>query len=67
MVVPVGFVSEHVEILFDVDRRARAIAEGLGMGFERPSALDDDPVFVEMLAGRVRSIAEPWLAGARAA
>ena len=67
VVVPVGFVSEHVEILFDVDRRARAIAEGLGMGFERPSALDDDPVFVEMLAGRVRSIAEPWLAGARAA
>jgi protoporphyrin/coproporphyrin ferrochelatase len=65
--VPVGFVSEHVEILFDVGLRARAVAERLGMRLERPAALNDDPVFVEALADRVRSVAEPWLAGARAA
>jgi ferrochelatase len=55
VVVPVGFVSDHVEILFDVDVRARAIAEGLGIRLERPPALNDDPVFVEALAELVRA------------
>ena len=65
--VPVGFVSQHVEILFDVDIRARRVAEGLGMRFERPPALDDDPVFVDALAEIVRGRAAPWLASAHAA
>jgi ferrochelatase len=65
--VPVGFVSEHVEILFDVDVRARRVAEGLGMRFERPPALDADPLFVDELAEVVRRSAAAWLGGARAA
>jgi protoporphyrin/coproporphyrin ferrochelatase len=65
--IPVGFVSDHVELLFDVDVRARGIAEGLGMRLERPPALNDDPVFIAALAELVRERAEPWLAGARAA
>jgi ferrochelatase len=64
--VPVGFVSEHVELLFDIDVRAREIAGGLGMRLERPPALNDDPVFVETLASLVRERAEPWLDRARA-
>ena len=67
VVVPVGFVSQHVEILFDVDIRARSVAEGLGLRLERPPALDDDPVFVEALAEIVRARAAAWLEGARAA
>ena len=56
--VPVGFVSDHVELLYDVDRRARAAAEKLGMTLERPPALNDDPVFIEGLAGTIRDVAE---------
>ncbi len=67
MCVPVGFVSDHVELLFDIDRRARGIAEGLGLRLERPPALNDDPVFVETLAELVRDRARPWLEEARAA
>jgi len=67
VVVPVGFVSDHVELLFDIDVRAKAMADGLGMRLERPPALNDDPTFVSMLADVVRERAEPWLAGARAA
>jgi len=67
VVVPVGFVSDHVELLFDVDVRARGVAEGLGMRLERPPALNDDPVFVEALADLVRTRAAGWLEGARAA
>jgi len=65
--VPVGFVSDHVEILFDIDHRAAEIAAGLGMRLERPPALNDDPVFIEALAELVRERAKPWLAGAQAA
>jgi ferrochelatase len=53
--VPVGFVSDHVEILFDIDRRAAEIAAGLGMRLERPPALNDDPVFIATLAELVRA------------
>ena len=55
VVVPVGFVSDHVEILFDLDVRARARADELGMRFERPPAVNDHPVFIEALAELVRS------------
>jgi protoporphyrin/coproporphyrin ferrochelatase len=48
--VPVGFVSDHVELLFDVDVRAAGVARELGMRLERPPALNDDPVFISALA-----------------
>lgn len=65
--VPVGFVSDHVEILFDIDLKARAIADRLGMRLERPAALNDDPVFIDALAALVRERAARWLEEARAA
>ena len=65
--VPVGFVSDHVEVLFDIDRRAAAVAAELGMRLERPPALNDDPVFIATLAQVVRTTAAPFLQGARAA
>jgi protoporphyrin/coproporphyrin ferrochelatase len=67
VVVPVGFVSDHVELLFDVDVRAKRIADELGVRLERPPALNDDPTFVRTLAELVRERAAPWLAGAQAA
>jgi len=67
VVVPVGFVSDHVELLFDIDVKARAVADGLGIRLERPPALNDDPVFIEALAELVRERAGAWLAEARAA
>ncbi|HSI98198.1 MAG TPA: ferrochelatase [Gaiellaceae bacterium] len=59
--VPVGFVSDHVEILFDIDVQARAIADRLGLRLERPPALNDDPAFIGELAGLVQSRAAQWL------
>ena len=65
--IPVGFVSDHVEILFDIDHRAAAIARGLGIRLGRPPALNDDPVFIAALAALVRERTRPWLSGAQAA
>jgi len=53
--VPVGFVSDHVEVLFDIDRRAAAVARESGIRLERPPALNDDPVFIGTLAELVRA------------
>jgi len=58
--VPVGFVSDHVELLYDVDVRAQGIAKRLGMRLERPPALNDDPRFVDALAEIVRGQAARW-------
>jgi protoporphyrin/coproporphyrin ferrochelatase len=66
VVVPVGFVSDHVELLYDIDVRARGIAEELGARLERPPALNDDPRFVRVLAELVRARAARWLAGVAA-
>ena len=48
--VPVGFVSDHVEILFDIDIAAQEVAQELGMRLVRPPALNSDPLFIGTLA-----------------
>jgi ferrochelatase len=50
VVVPVGFVVDHVEVLYDLDVEARATAQALGLGFTRASTVNDHPVFIRMLA-----------------
>ncbi len=54
--VPVGFVSDHVEILYDIDIEAKAAAEKAGVRLERPPALNDDPLFIDTLATAVRAV-----------
>jgi ferrochelatase len=53
LVCPVGFVSDHLEILWDLDIEARAKAAELGLELERIESLNDDPEFVRALAGIV--------------
>lgn len=55
LVAPVGFVSDHVEILFDLDVEAQARAAGLRMHLERTESLNDAPDFAAALADVVRS------------
>ena len=51
---PVGFVSDHLEILWDLDIEARERAAELGLGWARTASLNDDPAFISALAGLVR-------------
>jgi ferrochelatase len=53
VVVPVGFVVDHVEVLYDLDVEARATAHALGLGFARAGTVNDHPLFIRMLAERV--------------
>jgi ferrochelatase len=61
--VPVGFVSDHVEILYDIDIQAQAVARQHGVRLERPPALNDDPLFIETLADLIqeRAVSAGWL------
>jgi len=54
VVAPIGFVCDHVEVLYDLDVEARAIAEGRGLGFHRAATACDHPAFIGMLADLVR-------------
>lgn len=55
VIVPLGFVSDHVEILYDLDVEARGIAEQHGMTLHRARAVNDHPEFIAMLAHLVRA------------
>jgi ferrochelatase len=50
VVAPIGFVCDHVEVLYDLDIEARRIAESLGIRFSRASSLNDHPTFIRMMA-----------------
>jgi ferrochelatase len=52
---PIGFVSDHLEILWDLDVEARERSAELGLDFDRIRSLNDDPAFVRGLAELVRN------------
>jgi ferrochelatase len=49
-----GFVADHLEILYDLDIEAKREAERAGVAFGRTESMNDDPRFVDVLAGVVR-------------
>ena len=54
VVCAAGFVSDHLEILYDLDVEAAAVAAGLGLAFTRTASLNDHPAFCTALADVVR-------------
>jgi len=66
VLVPIGFVCDHVEILYDLDVELRAVAEGLGVHLQRASALNDHPEFIALLADLVRQQCEAQPKASRA-
>jgi ferrochelatase len=54
VVMPLGFVCDHVEVLYDLDTEARTLAAGHGLALHRAAAVNDHPEFVAMLADLVQ-------------
>ena len=50
VVAPIGFVCDHVEVLYDLDIEAKQIAEDLDVSFHRASCPNDHPTFIRMIA-----------------
>lgn len=47
---PIGFVCDHVEVLYDLDREAAGVAADVGLTLTRAEAVNDDPLFLDMMA-----------------
>ncbi len=56
LIVPIGFVSDHTEILFDLDVQAAATAADCGVRFRRTPSLNDSEEFILLLEELVRSV-----------
>ncbi len=57
LLVPIGFVCDHVEILYDIDVEYRALAERLGVQLERTASLNDHAGLVAAVADVARTAA----------
>jgi ferrochelatase len=58
VICPIGFVSDHIEVLYDLDREAAGLCRSLGLPMARAAAVNDNPVFLDMMSDVVlRTIA----------
>jgi ferrochelatase len=55
IVIPIGFLSDHVEVIWDLDHEAAAVARDLGLGFHRGATVGTHP---EMVATIVELVEE---------
>jgi ferrochelatase len=53
LIAPVGFVSDHLEVLYDIDVECRRFAEARGARLSRVESLNDSPTFIRALASIV--------------
>jgi ferrochelatase len=49
LMVPVSFVSDHIETLYEIDILYKGMAEGLGMALRRTQSLNTHPLFIGAL------------------
>jgi len=54
IVSPIGFVADHLEVLYDLDIEAAELADKLGVDLRRTASPNDDPRFIQVLSGVVR-------------
>lgn len=55
IVAPVGFVCDHVEVLYDLDIEAKKVAQNGGMKFLRANCPNDHPTFIRMMADVIKA------------
>jgi len=60
---PIGFLCDHVEVLYDLDVEAMAVAREIGLPCSRAAAVNDHPAFIETLASAVTAVCDRYAAG----
>jgi ferrochelatase len=53
VITPIGFLSDHIEVLWDLDTAARAVAEECGIPYFRAATAGTHPRFVRLLRDRI--------------
>ena len=59
VVVPIGFVTDHVEVVWDLDTEAKETAQEKGLAFRRVATSGEDPRFIAALADLVQERLDP--------
>jgi protoporphyrin/coproporphyrin ferrochelatase len=50
VLVPIGFVCDHIEVLYDLDHEAAAVCRAIGVTMTRAETVNDHPRFLQMMA-----------------
>ena len=50
VISPIGFVCDHIEVLYDLDREATQVCRDIGVPLARAQTVNDDPLFLDMMA-----------------
>ena len=53
VVCPIGFVCDHIEVLYDLDQDAAGVSREIGLLMTRARSVNDDPLFLDMMADLV--------------
>jgi ferrochelatase len=61
VVAPIGFISDHMEVVYDLDVEAKDIADRLGMQLVRAATVGTDPAFVTMIRQLIEERLDPSL------
>jgi protoporphyrin/coproporphyrin ferrochelatase len=67
VIVPIGFLSDHMEVIYDLDVEAQAVADERGIRLARARTVETHPAMIEMIAEMVEREPEPCVAGCCAA
>ena len=60
---PIGFVADHIEVLYDLDREAAQVCRDIVLPMTRAAAVNDDPLFLDMMADVVRRTIRQYATG----
>lgn len=60
---PIGFVCDHVEVLYDLDHEAAAVCREVGLEMRRAETVNDDPLFLDMMADIVEHMMDRYAKG----
>ncbi|MXZ72751.1 MAG: ferrochelatase [Acidobacteria bacterium] len=62
VIAPIGFVADHLEVLYDLDTEAADLCRAMDLPMQRASAANDHPAFLDLLAELTR---DEWARGGR--
>jgi ferrochelatase len=63
VICPIGFLCDHIEVLYDLDHEAAAIARALDLPMVRAEAVNDDPLFLDAMAAVVGTAIDRYARG----
>ena len=63
VIAPIGFVCDHIEVLYDLDHEAAHVCQTIGLPMARAESANDDPLFMDTMADVVLKTIERYKTG----